>query len=113
MTKSEWPYFNLASLFIKEGEADDAIEYLRQALIRNPTWAECKVRLATALFSTGRYEEALSQLDDVIRTNPKDADAHYQLSRVLRKMGRLKQAGEHAVMFESLRKKSTTGAAKR
>ncbi|MBM3775903.1 MAG: tetratricopeptide repeat protein [Acidobacteria bacterium] len=102
--KSQWPYFNLGGLYIKEGQAREAIGYLRQALARNPAWAEGKIRLAVALSSTGQCQEALALLDDVIRTNPKDADAHYQLSRVLRKIGRRKQAEEHALMFETLRK---------
>src|SRR5262245_43205670 len=38
--KSEWPYFNLGALCLREGRAAEAEGYFRQALERQPGWSE-------------------------------------------------------------------------
>jgi tetratricopeptide (TPR) repeat protein len=103
-TKSEWPYFNLGVLYIKEGRAAEAVEYLRQALARNPSWSEGKVKLAMALCSVGQYEEALTHLNEGVRIDPQNVEAHYQLAQLLTKMGREEEARQHYLLFEKLKK---------
>ncbi|MEO8127960.1 MAG: tetratricopeptide repeat protein [Bryobacteraceae bacterium] len=104
-TKSEWPYFNLGVLCLKEGRPAEAIELLREALTRNRNWPEAKTQLAVALFSTNQYEEARTQLAEVLASNPKNADAHYQMGRLLLKLGKPDQARTHFEEFESLKKR--------
>jgi tetratricopeptide (TPR) repeat protein len=103
-TKSEWPYFNLGVLCIREGRAAEAIEYLRQALARNPSWSEGKVKLAMALCSVGQYEDALTHLNEGVRIDPQNAEARYQLAQLLTKMGRQEEARQHYLLFEKLKK---------
>jgi tetratricopeptide (TPR) repeat protein len=103
-TKSEWPYFNLGVLYIKEGRAIEAVGYLRQALARNPSWSEGKVKLAMALCSVGKYEDALTHLNEGVRIDPQNAEAHYQLAQLLTKMGRQEEARQHYLLFEKLQK---------
>jgi tetratricopeptide (TPR) repeat protein len=102
-TKSEWPYFNLGVLYIKEGRAQESIEYLRQALARNPNWSEGKTKLGLALLSTGKYEDALTELNEAIRVDPQNAEACYQLARLLTKMKREEEAQQQYLIFEKLR----------
>ena len=101
--KSQWPYFNLGTLFIKEGKPEEAVEYLRQALDRNPSWPKGKVKLAMALTSVGKFEDALVQLNEVLDVDAKNAEAHYQLGQLLTKMDKPEQAKEHLLLFEKLR----------
>ena len=103
--RSEWPYFNLGVLNLKEGRQQEAIGLLREALVRNTDWPEARIQLAVALSSTGQYEEAKALLEGVLQTDPKNADAHYQMGRLLLKQGRKEQARLHLQQFESLKKK--------
>ena len=103
--KSQWPYFNLGTLFITEGKPGEAIGYLRQALDRNPTWPRGKVKLAMALTSVGEFEDALIQLNEVLQAHPQNAEAHYQIGQLLTKMGKPERAKEHLQLFEKLRSK--------
>ena len=102
--KSQWPYFNLGILFIKEGKPEEAIGYLRQALDRNPSWPKGKVKLAMALTSVGKFEDALFQLNEVLQADAQNAEAHYQLGKLLKKMDKPEQAEEHLLLFEKLRR---------
>ena len=64
--RSEWPYFNLGVLAMKQGQPQEAIRWLREALTRRPTWSEAKVQLAMALGAAGQLEEAAGLLRDVL-----------------------------------------------
>ena len=102
--RSEWPYFNLGVLSMKEGKPEEAAGYLRQALERNPSWPEGKVQLAVSLGSINQYEEARTLLAEVIEADPRNADAHYQMGRLLMKLRKPEEARRHLELFESLKK---------
>lgn len=97
--KSEWPYFNLGVLAQREGQTQDAIHWLREALARRPSWPEAKVQLAVALGSANQYDEAIGLLKDLLAAEPKNAGAHYQLARLLVKMRRPEEARRHFQLF--------------
>ena len=101
--RSEWPYYNLGLLYVAEGRAAEAAEYLQQALERRPVWPEARVKLARAFLSSDEHEAALGQLNKVVEADPKNADAHYLLGRVWTKMGQPDQARSHFALFEELR----------
>ena len=101
--RSEWPYYNLGLLYITEGRAEEAVQYLQQALERRPSWPEARVKLARAFLSSDRLEAALRQLNKVVEADPENADAHYQLGRAWTKKGRPDQARRHFALFEKLR----------
>ncbi len=103
--KSEWPYFNLGLLCLKEGRAQEAIGLIREALARNKDWPEARIQLAAALFLSDRHEDAQVILTEVLEKNPKSADAHYQMGRLLLKLGKPEQARPHFEAFESLKKR--------
>lgn len=102
--KSEWPYFNLGVLYVKEGRAQEAVDLLREAVKRNVNWSEGKIKLAVALFSSDRPEDARVILSEVLATDPKNADAYYQMGRLLLKAGNRDEAHEYLQRFQSLRK---------
>ena len=58
--KSEWPFFNLGALCLREGRAAEAEGYFRQALERQPGWSEGKAKLGMALLALDKLPEALS-----------------------------------------------------
>jgi FimV-like protein len=102
--KSQWPYFNLGSLCLKQGRFPEAIDYLRQSLRYNPSWTLGKLNLAKALLASGDSSAAQILLREVIEAEPKNATAHYQLARLLSKIGEREQAAKHYEQFEKLKK---------
>lgn len=103
-TRSEWPYFNLGVLCLNEGRAQEAIEYLRQALDRKPIWSEGKAKLATALLTLGKDEEALALLNEAIKINPGNVAARYRLAQLLTKLGRRDEARQQYLLYEKSKK---------
>ncbi len=101
--KSEWPYYNLALLYLHDGRTDRAISLFRQALDRNSALTEAKVNLAKALSQTKQTEAALMLLDDAVRTDPKNAQAHYRLALLLLESGKPEEAEAHFALFEKYR----------
>ncbi len=101
---SEWPYYNLGSLLLAQGDAPQAIELLATALERNPSSAQTRIKLGAALSAASRYDEAIRHLRAVAAAEPDNPDAHYQLGRLLMKMGKREEAREHFKLFEALRK---------
>ncbi len=102
---SEWPYLNLGALLLTEGDTAEAIRLLTEALARNPSSLQVKVKLGTALAAAQRYEEASAQLEAAVKADPKDPDAHYQLGRLLLKQGKTAEARTHLELFERLKQK--------
>lgn len=101
--KSEWPYFNLGVLAIKEGHAEEAVRWLKEALARRPSWPEATVQLAAAMGSLQQYEEARQLLEGLVKAEPRNAAAHYQLARLLIKMRRPEEAQRHFQLFSELK----------
>ena len=102
--KSEWACFNLGVLALKEGQAQEAIQWLKEALLRRPSWPEATVQLAAALGSVAHFEESRQLLEELLTVEPKNADAHYQLARLLLKMRRPEEARRHFQLFQELKK---------
>jgi tetratricopeptide (TPR) repeat protein len=91
-TRSEWPYFNLGSLYLKLAKPGEAAVYLRQALDRNPGWGEGKAKLAQALLALDQREEALGLLKDAVTLDPQNREARYRLAQLLMKSGQREEA---------------------
>jgi tetratricopeptide (TPR) repeat protein len=98
--KSEWPYFNLGALCLREGRAAEAEGYLREALERQPGWSEGKAKLGMALLALDRPAEALSYLEQAVQIDPQNADARYQYARLLVKIGKQDEAERHFQLFQ-------------
>jgi len=102
--KSEWPYFNLGALCLREGRAAEAEGYFRQALERQPGWSEAKAKLGMTLLALDKLPEALSCLEQAVEIDPQNADARYQYARLLVKIGRPDDAERHFQLFRQQKK---------
>ena len=102
--KSEWPYFNLGALCLREGRAAEAEDYFRQALERQPNWSEGKAKLGMTLLAQDKLPEALSYLEQAVQIDPQNADARYQYARLLIKMGKPDEAERHLQVFRQQKK---------
>ena len=101
--RSEWPYYNLGTLLLAEGDTGQAVILLERALERNPSSLQTRTKLGAAYSAASRLQDAAEQLRGVVREEPANADAHYQLGRVLMKLGQEDQARKHLTLFERLR----------
>ena len=101
--RSEWPYYNLGTLLLAEGQTDEAVSSLERSLDRNPSSVQTRTRLGAAYGAAGRPADATAQLRAVIEAEPGNADAHYHLGRVLMKLGEEADARKHLGLFERLR----------
>jgi tetratricopeptide (TPR) repeat protein len=102
--KSEWPYYHVGLLYLNNGRAEDSVAYFRQALARNPAFADAKIKLAVALSSKKASQEALQLLEEAIQTDPHNAEGHYRLGLLLTKFGKREEAQEQFVLFQKYRK---------
>jgi tetratricopeptide (TPR) repeat protein len=102
--KSEWPYFNLGALCLREGRAAEAEGYFREALERQPGWSEGKAKLGMALLALDKLPEALSYLEQAVQIDPQNADARYQYARLLVKLGKPEEAERHFQIFRQQKK---------
>ena len=101
--RSEWPYYNLGTLLLAEGDTEQAVGLLERALERNPSSSQTRTKLGAAYSAASRLQDAEEQLREVVRAEPSNADAHYQLGRVLMKLGQEEQGRKHLALFERLR----------
>lgn len=103
--KSEWPYYNLALLYVNTGHAAESVPYFRQALARNPAFPEAKVKLAVVLVKQNLSSEAQKLLEEAIQEEPQNSEAHYRLALLLAKTGKRDEAERQFALFEKYRKK--------
>lgn len=68
----EWPYGNLGSLLIQQGEVEHATQILRRALEINPEYVNAWLHLARAEALQGDFVSAYSCLDRVTKIDPDD-----------------------------------------
>lgn len=101
--RSEWPYYNLGSLLLAEGDTEKAVTLLEEALARNPSSLQTRTRLGAAYSAASRLADAEKQLRAAVLEEPTNADAHYQLGRVLMKLGLKDEGRKHLALFERFR----------
>lgn len=69
-------YHQLAKCYMRLGRDGDAVQLLRQVLIKRPENTAARVDLGFALIGAGRIEEARKQLDQVLALEPGNSRAH-------------------------------------
>jgi tetratricopeptide (TPR) repeat protein len=89
-------YYNLASALEAQGQTDEAITQLREAVHARPYYVPARAELGQLLASQGHTAQALQELQAAVRLRPDDPDAHYRLGSVLGSLGR---ANDAAVQF--------------
>jgi tetratricopeptide (TPR) repeat protein len=104
LKKSEWPYYNLGLFYFHFGRMDEAVPYLRKALICKSDFPEAKVKLA-AIISKQNPDEAMRLLQQALNTDPVNAEGHYRLGQLLQQQGRREEAQQHFALFNQYRKR--------
>jgi len=66
----EWPFSNLASLYLTEGNIAEAKKLLEQAIVLNPCYINALLHLANCHAIQMNYEEAISYIDRILELEP-------------------------------------------
>lgn len=98
-----WPaLLAIASIQIRQGAPQKAIESLRAALKSVPTnyrWL-CHLNLGRANLDANDVPGAVSELEDAVRQMPSSANAHFLLAEAYRQAGRKADAEKEKAEFE-------------
>ena len=98
-----WPaLLVIASIQIRQGAPEQAIESLHAAMKAVPTkyrWL-CHMNLGRANLDADKVTAAISELEDAIRQKPSSATAHFVLAEAYRHAGRKADAEREKAEFE-------------
>ena len=99
----DWPYANLASLLLDQGDAQRAYEAAGAAARRNPRSARNFYLGGKALAHLGRNEDARKWLERSSLLDPSYSEPVYLLIRVYRRLGAEASAAAAAERFRKLK----------
>ena len=83
---------NLGLVFLKKGQADEAIEQFRRTVEINPNYTEGQNNLANTLLENGQLSEAIEQYKIALKINPKFAPTYANLGVAFIQEGQLDEA---------------------
>ena len=83
---------NLATVYSRRGQLDEAIREYREALRLNPYYALAHYNLGNALLQKGQVDEAIQHYEQSIRLLPMYVDPYNNLGLALRKQGQVDEA---------------------
>lgn len=86
---------NLGKALVELGQAQEALEHLRQAERLNPLAPQVHLSLGAASMLLGRPEEAAASFSTALRLRPQSAATHNNLGLALTRLGRGREAMEH------------------
>jgi len=105
-TPKHWPsLFVIASIHIRQGTAEPAIQSLREAMKIVPAkyrWL-CHAELGRANMTADNLDTAISEFQAAVRLMPSNANVHYFLSEAFRRAGRKADAEKERAEFEKLK----------
>jgi tetratricopeptide (TPR) repeat protein len=99
----DWPYANLASLLVDEGDARQAFAAASKAADRNPYSARNFFLGGKALHKLGKLELAMNWLERSVALDPEYADPLYLLGRVYAQLGQEPKAKEALQRFRAVK----------
>jgi tetratricopeptide (TPR) repeat protein len=95
-THRDTTLFNVGLGYLKTDKPAEAIQWLQQAVQREPDDAAAYFALGDACSRTGQFEQSADALRNAVRLNPADAEARNALAASLNNLGTsLSAAGEH------------------
>ena len=83
----DWPFANLADLFLKEGDSEKAFALASKAADRNPSSARNFYLGGKALYELGKTDLCLNWLERSSALDPNYPEPLYLLGQVYRKLG--------------------------
>lgn len=93
----------LGILLLKNnGDIQEAIKALQNALKANGDLYEARVEMGKALIKAGRTEESLEHLNKAVELKPENPEPHFQLSIAYRKLGKKAEADEQAAIVKRI-----------
>jgi tetratricopeptide (TPR) repeat protein len=101
----EWPYTNVADLFLKIGDAQRAFDAAAKAANRNPMSARSFYVGAKALEQLGKTELSLNWLQRAVAVDATSSESWYKLSHVYRLLQQNDKAEEALQRFRELKAK--------
>ncbi|MBI5083747.1 MAG: tetratricopeptide repeat protein [Acidobacteria bacterium] len=100
-----WPaQLMVASLYIRQGSADEALAALGEAMKRVPPhfrWI-CHAEMGRANLTGDRIEAAIPHFERAAGLMPANAQIHYYLSQAYRRAGRKEDAQRESALFQKL-----------
>jgi len=103
--RTEWPFLNLAKLFLEKGDYEQSLMLVRQAAAMNPKSAEVLYVEGKVLERLGKEEEALRVLLRSVEIDSDYPESHYLAGRIYLKQGRKKEAQSQMEIFQALKQK--------
>ena len=94
-------YTGLGIVLWQQGQADEAIANLQNAIKTDPKNAAAYDQLGTIQVQQGKLEEAASTYRSLVRNQP-SAAAHQELAQVLGRLGRTDEARKELEMAKAL-----------
>ncbi|MCS6859816.1 MAG: RDD family protein [Abditibacteriales bacterium] len=85
-------YCQSARQRLAQGEADDAIALLQQAILKDPRCSDVYTLLGEAYLQKGMVQESIAALSTSLSLNPRNVAAHVDLAIALQRVGRLHEA---------------------
>jgi tetratricopeptide (TPR) repeat protein len=98
-----------AVMLMKESETGDATaearaeQFLRTALLLDPSLPEAHYQLGNLALRKGHIVEAQQHLEKAAKLDAQSGPAHFALSRVYRRLGRKQEAAHEMELYENLR----------
>ena len=83
---------NLGGALLVQGQIDEAIEQLGEAMRLDPAHAEAHSNLGVALARRGRWVEAIEQYKKALSLDPRQTQAYSNLGNALLQQGRIHEA---------------------
>jgi tetratricopeptide (TPR) repeat protein len=78
---------------------NEAIEYFRKVLHRNPRSASAHQNLANALYGRGNRETALAEYQQALQLDSTLGDVHYSIGKICDEQGKIQAAINHYRLF--------------
>jgi superkiller protein 3 len=103
-------YEQLAQLYQRAGNNDEAERFFHEALKRNPKMASSLFGLAKIFMEQEKYREALAAIDSALRLAPDNQSVHFVRGQVLGRLGRREEAQAE---FATAQKKVNADLSKR
>jgi tetratricopeptide (TPR) repeat protein len=84
--------YNLGTVVLRKGDADEAVAQFQKALEINPNIADIHYNLGMAYVQKGEVDEAMAEFQKTLEINPNHARAHNNLGNALMQKGQVDDA---------------------
>ncbi len=98
---------------LKNGNPEEALANMNQALSRCPSLTDARVDRARALIKLDRNAEAVKDLEAAVKADPTEASTHFLLAKTYRTLGRTEEAQAEMQAFTKLEESARAATAER